>query len=108
MPRQSNCSRLIALGCVALTFGLLPARAFAEPTARPATLLESARGVVIREAGAMKERRAAQAPATPTTDLRSGSFFKTKAGVATLVIVGAGVAYAIYSASNDRIRSTGR
>ncbi len=108
MPRQSNCSRLIALGCVALTLGLLPARAFADPTPRPTSLLESARAVVSREAGTMKERRAAQAPATPTTDLRSGSFFKTKAGLATLLIVGAGAAFAVYSASNDRIKGSGR
>lgn len=107
MPRQSNCSRLIALGCVALTLGILPARAFAEPT-RPTSLLDSARAAVTREAGAMKERQAAQAPASPKTDLRSGSFFRTKAGVATLVIVGAGIAYAVYSASNDRIKSPGR
>jgi hypothetical protein len=108
MPRQSNCSRLIALGCVALTLGLLPARAFAEPTARPTTLLESARAAARREAGAMKERRAAQDQSASSTDLRSGSFFKTKAGVAALLIVGAGTAYAIYSASNDRIKSAGR
>lgn len=108
MPRQFNCSRLIALGCVALTLGLLPSRVFAEPTARPASLLESARAAAVREAGAMKERRAAQAPATVTTDLRSGSFFKSKAGIAALLIIGAGTAYAIYSASNDRIKSSGR
>ena len=108
MPRQSNCSRLIALGCVALTLGLLPARAFAEPAARPVSLLESARVAAMREAGAMKERRASQDQSASSTDLRSGSFFKTKAGVATLVILGAGVGYAIYSSSNDRIRSTGR
>jgi hypothetical protein len=108
MPRQSNCSRLIALGCVALTLGLLPARAFAEPTPRPSSLLESGRIAAMREAGAMKERRAAQDQSASSTDLRSGSFFKTKAGVATLVILSAGVAYAIYSSSNDRIRSTGR
>lgn len=108
MPRQSNCSRLIALGCVALTLGLLPARAFAEPTTRPVSLLESARVAAMREAGAMKERRASQDQSASSTDLRSGSFFKTKAGVATLVILGAGVGYAIYSSSNDRIRSTGR
>lgn len=108
MPRQSNCSRLIALGCVALTLGLLPARAFADSTPGPTSLLQSARAAVIREAGAMKERRAAQDQPTSSTDLRSGSFFKTKAGVATLVILGAGVGYAIYSASNDRIRGTGR
>lgn len=107
MPRQSNCSRLIALGCVALTFGFLPARAFAEPTVRPVSLLESARAAAMREAGAMKERRAAQ-DQSASTDLRSGSFFKSKAGIATLVVFGAGVGYAIYSSSNDRIRSTGR
>jgi hypothetical protein len=93
---------------VALTLGLLPSRVFAEPTARPASLLESARAAAVREAGAMKERRAAQAPATATTDLRSGSFFKSKAGIAALLIIGAGTAYAIYSASNDRIKSSGR
>lgn len=107
MPRQSTCSRLIALGCVALTLGLLPARAFADSTPGPTSLLQSARAAVIREAGAMKERRA-QAPANPSTDLRSGSFFKTKAGIAALIVVGAGTAYAIYSASNDRIKSPGR
>lgn len=56
----------------------------------------------------MKERRTAQAPQTPQTDLQSKSFFKTAAGIATLVIFGAGVGYAVYSSSEDRIRSTGR
>jgi hypothetical protein len=110
MPRQFNPSQLIALGCVVLAAGLLlPPRAFAEPLARPTPLLDAAvRAAAAREAGPMRERRAAQAPAAPSADLRSGSFFKSKAGVATLVIFGAGVGYALYSSSNDRIRSTGR
>ena len=111
MPRQLNCSRLTALGCVVLTSALLlPPRAFAEPATRPTPILDSGRLEAGRRAVAMTSRDGAQSqPGTaPSADLRSGSFFKSKAGVATLVIFGAGVAYAVYSSSNDRIRSTGR
>lgn len=111
MPRQLNCSRLTALGCVMLAGALLlPPRALAEPAIRPTPLLDSAKLEAGRRAVAMTSRDGAQGqPATaPSTDLRSGSFFKSKAGVATLVLFGAGVAYAVYSSSNDRIRSTGR
>ena len=44
----------------------------------------------------------------PRTDLGSSSFFKTPAGIITLVAVGAGVGYALYSTSHDRIKSPGR
>lgn len=110
MRRQLNCSRLTALGCVVLTSALLlPPRAFADP-ARPTPILDSGRLEAGRQGVAMTSRDGAQVqPATaPSTDLRSGSFFKSKAGVATLLIFAAGVAYAVYSSSNDRIRSTGR
>src|SRR5687768_1112229 len=40
--------------------------------------------------------------------LESGSFFRTPAGAAVLVAFGAGLGYALYSSSNDRIRSSGR
>jgi len=86
---------------------LVPSGVSAEPAVRPTPLLDAARAAAARTAP-MKERRAAQPPAAPTTDLRSGSFFKSAAGVATLIIVGAGTAYALYSASNDRIKSPGR
>jgi hypothetical protein len=109
MPRQSTRTRLTALGCVVLAGGLLlPPTATAEPTKAPKSLLESGRAVTARQAAAVKERQGAQTPQTSTTDLRSGSFFKTAAGIATLVIFGAGVAYAVYSSNNDRIRSEGR
>lgn len=109
MPRHSSCSRLTALGCMVLSGALLlPPEACAEPTTRPTPILDAARLAAVREAGAMKERQAAPTAPTPATDLRSGSFFKSKAGVATLVLFVAGVAYAVYSSSNDRIRSTGR
>jgi hypothetical protein len=110
MPRQSTRLRLTALGCVVLAGGLLlPPTATAEPTKTSTPLLDTARAVTARHTAVMKERRAEQAPASATTtDLRSGSFLKSAAGIATLVVFGAGVAYAIYSSSNDRIKSPGR
>jgi hypothetical protein len=39
------------------------------------------------------------------TDLSSGGFFKTKAGIITLVAVGVGLGVALYSTSNDRVKS---
>ena len=42
---------------------------------------------------------------SPRTDLGSSSFFKTKAGIITLVAVGAGLGMALYSTSNDRVKS---
>ncbi len=110
MSTQSSRSRLAALGCVALAGGLLfPPRAFAEPATRSTPILDAARLVAGRQASAMKSRDAGQAPQpAANTDLRSGSFFKSKAGVATLVLFIGGVAYAVYSSNNDRIRSAGR
>jgi hypothetical protein len=108
MSTLNGSTRLTALGCVVLAGSLLlPPPAAAEPAAATPSITATARRLAAREAAAMKERQGAQAPA-PTTDLRSGSFFKTPAGIATLVIVGVGTAYAAYSASNDRIKSPGR
>lgn len=108
MSTLNGSTRLTALGCVALAGSLLlPPPAAAEPAAATPTITATARRLAAREAAAMRERQGAQTPA-PSTDLRSGSFFKTPAGIVTLLVVGAGTAYAVYSASNDRIRSTGR
>jgi hypothetical protein len=45
---------------------------------------------------------------SPDPSLESGSFFRTPAGAAVLVAFGVGLGYALYSSSNDRIRSSGR
>lgn len=45
---------------------------------------------------------------TPQTDLGSASFFKTPAGIITLVAIAAGVSYALYSTSHDRVKSPAR
>lgn len=108
MSTLNGSTRLTALGCAVLAGSLLlPPAAAAEPAAATPTITATARRLAAREAAAMKERQGAQTPA-PSTDLRSGSFFKTPAGVATLVIVTVGTVFAAYSASNDRIKSPGR
>lgn len=109
MPTQSIRSRLTTLGCVALTSGMLsPALAAANPLERRTPLVDAARAATNRETAALKERQPQSAPENPRTDLRTRSFLKTPAGIATLIIFGVGVGYALYSASDDRIKSAGR
>jgi hypothetical protein len=50
--------------------------------------------------------RAQEAPAVDReATLGSGSYFKSPAGIITLIAVGVGVGVALYSTSNDRIKS---
>jgi hypothetical protein len=107
MPTQSTRSRLTALGCVVLTGGLLvPPTATAEPHKTP--ILDSARTLAASRAATLQAAQGSQQAPAPRTDLRTRAFFKTRAGLATLAIFGAGVGYALYSANNDRIKSPGR
>jgi hypothetical protein len=46
------------------------------------------------------------APKTPSQATKSGSFFKTRTGVAVLVVMAVGTGYALYSAKEDRIRGS--
>lgn len=50
-------------------------------------------------------RPVAAARQSTSTDLSSKTFFKTPAGIAVLVALGAGIGYALYSTSNDRVKS---
>lgn len=50
-------------------------------------------------------RPVAAARQSTSTDLGSKTFFKTPAGIAVLVALGAGIGYAVYSTSNDRVKS---
>lgn len=108
MPRQNTRLRLTALGCVVLAGGLLaPPTATAEPARTRTPIADAAKAAAARQAPLMRERQGQSTPA-PQTNLRSGGFFKTGPGIATLAVFAAGVGYAVYSASNDRIRSSGR
>jgi hypothetical protein len=106
---RATCARTIALG-VMLALSPLPAAA-AEATASAPRSIDLAAAI---KRFAASERLAQAAPATPPadaanrSDLQSPSFFRTPLGLAVIAVVGAGSAYAIYSAQHDRIHSQAR
>lgn len=89
---------------------LAPGQAAAEPAAPAPSVLQTGRSVAARQAVSLPTSKAPKASATMATqsNLESRSFFKTKAGAATLILFGAGVGYAVYSSSNDRVRGAKR
>ena len=96
---------------LALVVAPLPAQA-GDPTARPASapgIAAAAQKAVTAQVKTTGPVRAfSQSTTTAKTDLGSSSFFKTPAGIITLAVVGAGVGYALYSTSHDRIKSPGK
>jgi len=101
-------ARATALG-VALALGTIPlAAAEAPPQAPPAINLKAAvqKAATTERLAATTSPQASQPAGTP--DLQSPSFFKTPLGMTVIAVVGAGSAYAIYSAQHDRIHSTAR
>jgi hypothetical protein len=114
-------SRVVAMLCAfAVGSVSIPTRAWADTTPQPSppTSIHAA----VKRAAAdhyrleqKKQDRSSQTaasqsqtPAEGAQALQSGSFFKSSVGIAVLAAFGAGVGYALYSASNDRIRSSGR
>ena len=78
-----------------------------SPVQSKPTLNASMQKVVAQEARAARgapTARAVQAGGG-NTDLGSKSFFKTPAGIVTLIAMGVGVSYALYSTSHDRVKS---
>jgi hypothetical protein len=49
---------------------------------------------------------ATEAPKTTPQATKTGSFFKTRTGVAVLVVMAVGTGYALYSTSHDRIKGS--
>ena len=105
------CGRVVALGVMV---ALAPWPVAAAETNQPATPSVDLRAAVQKIAAT---ERLASMPATPARDrtqagsapnLQSPSFFKTPLGLAVIAVVGAGSAYAVYSAQHDRIHSAAR
>jgi len=99
---------------LALALGAVPADCLAGGTPPPGestpTLAASIQKAVAMETAKMGRGRAAssvasQDPVQPKADLGSKSFFRSRAGVIALVLVGVGTGVALYSTSNDRIKS---
>jgi hypothetical protein len=96
---------------VAVALTPLPALAGeATPPAKPDTgLTASAKRIAATEAfRTQPERARAQEGGWTNPDRGSSSFFKSPAGILTLIVVGTGTAFALYSTSHDRVKSPGR
>jgi hypothetical protein len=87
------------------------------PSAKPSSLREAASTIVPRDLGATQTGPSAQKIVRPSArrseqgsspSTQSGSFFKTTPGIIVLATLGAGVGYALYSTSHDRVSSPGR
>jgi len=78
-----------------------------QPAARP-RLQASIKPIVHAVVSARPSAPPAKLQATPDAkaQLGSTSFFKTGPGIAVIAILVGGTAYALYSASHDRIHST--
>jgi hypothetical protein len=91
---------------LAIAAAPLPALAGEPPaTAPPPGLAAAAQKAAVAQAKADARMARAQSTTGTKTDLGSPSFFKTPAGIITLIAVGAGLGYALYSTSNDRVES---
>ena len=102
--------RVIALA-LAVALAPLPALAGeATPPAKPDTgLTASAERLAATEAFRVQPQTArAQESGWTNPERGSGSFFKSPAGILTLIVVGVGTGYALYSTSHDRVKSPGR
>jgi protein-disulfide isomerase len=94
---------------LALAVAAAPLPAFAAdppPAQANLNLKASIQKVVAKEVGNVKPSsvaRSQQSSGGTTTDLSSGSFFKSPAGIITLVVTAVGVGFALRSTSKDRI-----
>ena len=105
--------RLVGLGVMvaflATVFAPAMAAAQAQPADSNAFSNKSIEKVVANtKPAAEKEVKAIRATVDPpkTQGGRTGSFFKTREGVAVLIVMAAGTGYALHSLSKDRIRGS--
>ena len=98
--------RKVCAGAVALAIGVL---CLAPPChADDAATTAPVRHSIAALSPAALARLAQQAPPEATGTADNASFFKTKRGVAVLVLLGAGFGYTLYSKSHDRVLSAVR
>ena len=100
---------------LAFAFALAPVYCLAEEspgppqsTPRLTASIQQAVEYEIGKAGKAPAIAARQESGQSTADRSSTSFFRTRAGIITLAIVAAGTGYALYSTSNDRVKSPNR
>lgn len=114
MKGRPSVWRVACAGLVGVMIALAPLGVAAAETSQPVIPSVNFKAAVQRIAAT--ERLASVKPAPERDGVQSGgasklesrSFFKTPLGVAVIAVVGAGTAYAVYSAQNDRIHSASR
>ena len=107
--RTSQWISRVLVAALILTATPLPTFA-GEPPGPPAPAPAPTLSELVKQAAAVTPLAPARAQTSTAgkADLGSPSFFKKPAGIAVLVALGAGVGYALYSTSNDRIHSVGK
>jgi hypothetical protein len=93
---------------LAVAVAPLPVWAGEPPSPSPvlkASILKAVAAESLVAAKAPVARAAQSAAGSSSTDLSSRAFFKSKAGIITLLFVGTGVGFALYSTSHDRVKS---
>jgi len=109
---RSWCGRMIRAATLVAIKALIPLPAAASDTTTPpspTTIKASMEKIVAREVTATPVRKdVARDDRQGSSAGSSPGFFKTKPGMVALVVMGAGVGYALYSAQHDRIHSPGK
>ncbi|HSK10899.1 MAG TPA: hypothetical protein VK911_15060 [Vicinamibacterales bacterium] len=100
--------RVLAFAVALATVPLPAWAAGQEQAAQKPGIRASIDKAVASQPPAATQDTAVRAQAGNAPNLDSPSFFRTPVGVAVLAVIAVGSGYAIYSASNDRIKSPGR
>lgn len=100
-------TRAVLLAVVASLIPLRVAAADERPSSQPGPIKAAIGKIPTADPSPARTVRANAAPRHQQTG-RDSSFFKTKPGVIALVVMAVGSGYALYSASNDRIKSPGK
>lgn len=106
--RQSLVPGLLALAIVVAPLPAVAGESHAPATASPSITAAAQKAVAAQVKVAKPSLARAQSNTGTSTDLGSSSFFKSPAGIITLVIAGVGAGYALYSTSHDRVSSPGK
>jgi hypothetical protein len=99
---------LLALAIAAAPLPVLAGDATTGETPPVPTIKTSVENILATQTLAPPATTARAQQTGGTTDLGSRTFFRTPAGIAALVALAAGTAYALYSTTNDRVKSPAR
>ena len=108
-PWRRPVLRVLTLA-LAVAVAPLPALAGETPANPPGPIQASIQKAVASQVVVLTKAPAARADQASgtTADLGSKSFFKSKAGIITLLVTAVGVGATLYSTSNDRVKSPGK